>query len=212
MKARKKLNSRAGFTLAETLLAVTILLLVSSIVVTGMPAAKNAYEKVVLASNAEVMLATAESALRDELGTAWKVQKVSESTSITYYSADTGMRTKLEMKDKDLSITEYEDSASGDPVELLIGIKRDTTNTFKTSRKLVYQAPKDLVQMHVQAKFTVSQDEKTGQFMVIVSDLCVVNDKGDKLASWKGKNGNTATTFTIPVFSVVTPNSEIQTQ
>lgn len=192
---KKKRNSRAGFTLAETLMAVLILLLVSGIVAAGIPAAKNAYEKVVLASNAEVMLTTAESALRDELGTAWNVQQVSSSDSITYFSADTGMRSKLEMVgdsdgQKDLTITEYQSADENDKVNKLIGIEGPNPDTFQTHRKLVYQSSKE----HVQAKFTVSQDGST----VTVSDLCVVNDKGDKLASWKGEGNTTA--FTIRVF------------
>ena len=57
-RIRKKLHSSKAFTLAETLLAVLILLMVSTIVATGIPVARNAYEKVVLASNAEVLLST----------------------------------------------------------------------------------------------------------------------------------------------------------
>ena len=39
MKKRKKARSRSGFTLAETLLAVLILLMVSAITAAGIPAA-----------------------------------------------------------------------------------------------------------------------------------------------------------------------------
>ena len=60
--------------MAEMLLVMLILLLASLIMVTGIPAAKNAYEKVVLASNAEVLLSTTVSALRSELGTARDVK------------------------------------------------------------------------------------------------------------------------------------------
>ena len=70
LRKQRKLHNKRGFTLAETLLAVLILLLVATVVATGIPAAKNAYEKVVLASNAEVLLSTTISSLRNELGTA----------------------------------------------------------------------------------------------------------------------------------------------
>ena len=53
---KNKIRSARGFTLAETRLAVIILLLAAAIVATGIPAARNAYEKVVLASNAEILL------------------------------------------------------------------------------------------------------------------------------------------------------------
>lgn len=82
-----------GFTLAETLLAILILLMVSTIVATGIPAAKNAYEKVVLASNAEVLLSTTMSELRNELGTARDVDAT--NNVITYRNSYTGSKSKL---------------------------------------------------------------------------------------------------------------------
>lgn len=81
---RKKLNTRSGFTLAETLLAILIMLMVSSIVAAGIPVARNAYENVVLASNAEVLLSTTISTLRNELGTAKDVS--AHDQTITYFN------------------------------------------------------------------------------------------------------------------------------
>lgn len=94
-RMRRKLHSDKAFTMAETLLAVLILLLASTIVATGVPVAKNAYEKVVLASNAEVLLSTAISTLRNELGTAMDV-KVSD-TEIAYYSSQRGATSKIDL-------------------------------------------------------------------------------------------------------------------
>lgn len=101
MSTRKRRKSSAGFTLAETLLAVLILLMVSSIVAAGVPAAKNAYEKVVLASNAEILLSTTmSSALRNELGLASKVEvkkisKNEEETAIIYYNNTIGATSQI---------------------------------------------------------------------------------------------------------------------
>ena len=106
MKDREKQRRSAGFSLAETLLAVIILLLVSGIVAAGMPAAKTAYEKVVLASNAEVMLSSAESALREELGTAWGIQLEGER-KVTYYSAVTGTRSSMIIDNEGIWVQEY---------------------------------------------------------------------------------------------------------
>ncbi len=110
---KRKVHRESGFTLAETLLATLILLMVSAIVATGVPVAKNAYEKVVLASNADVLLSTTISSLRNELGSAQDVEKVesesgtSESgeegsteegeagTILTYYNATRGASSKL---------------------------------------------------------------------------------------------------------------------
>ena len=113
MRAKEKLRGQRGFSLAETLLAVLILLLVSVIVATGMPAAKNAYERVVVASNAQALLSTAATSLRNELGTAWNVI-IDDSTvktnahtagsSVTYNSANTGGLSKIAL-DEDTGIT-----------------------------------------------------------------------------------------------------------
>lgn len=105
MKLRQKLKSQRGFTLAETLLAVLILLLVSVIVANGMPAATNAYRKMVLAANAQSLMSTTVAALKDELGTAWDVTVA--DNAITYFSADTGNRTTLKYDAGAIKITEY---------------------------------------------------------------------------------------------------------
>ena len=86
MSANQKLKSRAGFTLAETLVTILILLMVSSVVAAGIPAAKNAYEKVVRSANAEVLLSTSVSELRKNLVTAQNVD--AEDGALTFYSGD----------------------------------------------------------------------------------------------------------------------------
>ena len=106
-KIRRKLHTENGFTLAETLLAVLILLMVSTIVATGIPVARNAYEKVVLASNAEVLLSTTISTLRNELGTSTDVDipggtavnNVKSGKAITYYNSARGSSSRIFMVD-----------------------------------------------------------------------------------------------------------------
>lgn len=100
---RKKLHTDKGFTLAETLLAVLILLMVSLIVATGIPVAKTAYEKVVLTSNAKILLSTTMSTLRNELGSAKDVEKPDadvksgekENSVITYYNTTRNAASKI---------------------------------------------------------------------------------------------------------------------
>lgn len=94
MKIKRKLKNQSGLTLAEMLVATIILLLVSTIVVQGIPVAKNAYEKVVVAANAKVMLTTAITALRNELSTAQRIEQT-DNTSITYYSSNRGADSKI---------------------------------------------------------------------------------------------------------------------
>ncbi|MBQ8110358.1 MAG: hypothetical protein IJ124_09400 [Clostridia bacterium] len=95
MNIRRKLKSASGFTLAETMLAVLIMLLVATIMANGIPVAQSAYEKVVLSANAQSLLSTTITTLRDELGTAWDVVLDDDKKGISFYSADTGARTRI---------------------------------------------------------------------------------------------------------------------
>ena len=95
MKIIRKLKSRAGFTLAEVLAAVLILLMVSGIVAAGIPSAKTAYDKAVRAANARVLLSTTVTALRNELGKADSITVEDSGTAVTYYSAETGSYSRI---------------------------------------------------------------------------------------------------------------------
>lgn len=106
-----RIIGRRGFTLAETLLAVLILLLSSAIVAAGIPAAKSAYEKVVLASNAEVLLSTAMSSLRNELGTAIIDRDNSVNNTIRYLNNNRGIYFKLYLDGVDPKEEEPEDGS-----------------------------------------------------------------------------------------------------
>ena len=135
MRLRQKLKSCKGFTLAETLLAILILLLVSVIVANGMPAATDAYRKTVLSANAQSLMSTTVAALRDELGTAWDVS-VTDDT-ITYYSAETGNCSVLG-KDTDGSIilTEYNKNVGFNEESTSIGKVRELTPTATLTKDL----------------------------------------------------------------------------
>ena len=69
-KIKSILKRRNGFTLVELLMAVLILLMVSSVMAGGIPVAIQAYYKIVDSANAQVLLSTTMTKLRDELGTA----------------------------------------------------------------------------------------------------------------------------------------------
>ena len=120
----EKLNQQLGFSLAETLVAILILLMVSAVVAGGVPAASNAYSKAVDAANAQVLLSTAATALRDELGTAKKVNISTDGTdgkTVRYYSADNGNYSELSMGETDdrrpvILLTSYLGHKNEDPV------------------------------------------------------------------------------------------------
>ncbi len=109
MKVKRKLKNRTGFSLGEMLVTVIILLLASTIVATGVPAAKKAYEKVVVGANARALLSTTIATLRDELTTARDVKV--DGTTITYYNADNGAESKIykDLEDNVIMLEEYTD-------------------------------------------------------------------------------------------------------
>ena len=82
----KKIGGSKGFTLAEVLVALLILLMVTSVVAMGVPLAANAYNKVTRAANAQVFLSTTVTRLRNELGTASDVTV--SGTTVTYTSSN----------------------------------------------------------------------------------------------------------------------------
>lgn len=133
MNTVQKLKSNSGMTLAETLLAVLILLMVSSIVATGIPVAQNAYEKVILSSNAEMLLSTSLTALRGELSTAKHIRLNSSSraTSIEFVRAEDSLKYTL----KNYTT---EESNTPEGIYLFYNATDDDATTY--SRRLVSKA------------------------------------------------------------------------
>ncbi len=94
---QNRINNIAAFTLAEALVAILIMLMVSSIMVAGIPAARRAYENVVIVSNAELVMSTTISALRNELGLATNVAVGEDNKTITYYSQSNDSLSKISL-------------------------------------------------------------------------------------------------------------------
>ena len=77
---------KRGFTFVETLVALLILVLLTTFVASGIPAAISTYRQVESASNAQVALSTTLSALRDELGLATDVK--AQGDNVYYRTSD----------------------------------------------------------------------------------------------------------------------------
>lgn len=82
MMKRNELR-KAGFTLAETLLAMMLLLISSALLVAGLPAAFNAYKKVTLTAEANVLISTTMTELRDKLAFAEDVTIAGKNITFT---------------------------------------------------------------------------------------------------------------------------------
>lgn len=109
-------RNQRGFSLSELLVTTAILLLVSAIMAAGVPAALRSYMGVVDASNAQLLLATTSTRLRDELGVAdvnANPGPTKNDDGITFVSMETGFTTTVK-KNADKGITLVEVAGSED--------------------------------------------------------------------------------------------------
>ena len=142
-KSKNRLSRQGGFSLAETLVALMIILLVSAVVAAGMPAAERAYVKVLESSGAQMFLSTTLSELRNELSTARIVDV--QDNSIEYYDPINGETVLSFDSDKGcFMITSYKDLHTADP-----NVKRE--------RPLVYDSKSDRT-----GKYTISFGKGSG--------------------------------------------------
>ena len=87
----KKLRANsAGFSLAETLIVVLILLMVSAVIGAAIPTAANVFTKTVDTANAQVVLSTTMTALRDELCTVTEFEAPVENSKSLIYKSKRG--------------------------------------------------------------------------------------------------------------------------
>ena len=88
------------------MIAVLILLMVVSIVGAAIPTASSVYTKAVDTANAQVLLSTAMTVLRDELGNATEVDISSNKKTIQYRSGNNGRISKVFYSSADFSVTD----------------------------------------------------------------------------------------------------------
>lgn len=130
-------KNRAGFSLAETLITILILLMVSAIVAAALPTASTVYKKTVDAANAQVLLSTTMTILRDELNAARDITVSSDGSTISYISGITGNKSIIEcVPDEGLKITAYPDAVStedgSDKTRFLVSEKATTSGMILT--------------------------------------------------------------------------------
>lgn len=96
-------RNERGFSLTELLVTMAILALAGTIVVTGIPAAYHAYTGALDASNAQVLLSTTATRLRDELSVADPTTVEAKNTGtgtekvfVTFDSLETGYTTTIQ--------------------------------------------------------------------------------------------------------------------
>lgn len=126
-------KNRAGFSLAETLITILILLMVSAIVAAALPTASTVYKKTVDAANAQVLLSTTMTILRDELNAAKDITVPSDN-KITYISGITGNKSVIEcVANEGLKITAYPDAVNDkSETRFLVSQKASTSGMILT--------------------------------------------------------------------------------
>ena len=117
-KLKTRLRSRSGFSLAEVLIVVLILALVTAIAAEGIPTALRAYDRAVTAANAQALMNTAMTKLRNELGTASDVTV--DGTTVSYTVAD-GTHSQLRLTD----------GTDGIMLQEYIGLSEDSQYTHR---------------------------------------------------------------------------------
>lgn len=151
-KLRTRLKNSSGFSLSELLITLLILLMVTVVMAAGIPSALRALYKVEDSANAQVLLSTAVTCLRDELSTASDVKV--DGTTITY-TTESGSESRLtvvvpgptEKKDFGINLQEYVDVLpdSDQYKHLLVSNSAANKNLYVTYVKATYDYENGLV-------------------------------------------------------------------
>ena len=130
----RKQNKKRGFSLSEVLVTVLIMTLVTVVAAAGIPSALRAYRNVTDAANAQIVLSTALTVLRSELGTAKQVE-IDENGTISYRASDSGSVNQICLTDDGIKLREYANSTAA--------IERLLVSTETASRSMITSYDKD---------------------------------------------------------------------
>ena len=103
---KKSFRDKRGFSLAEVLIAILLVLMMTSIVAAGMPAATNAYYIIVDSANAQTLLSTTMTSMRDELSSA-KIESCSDSDKEIVFIGSDGSKTSITSESDGIYINPY---------------------------------------------------------------------------------------------------------
>lgn len=136
---KKIMHGQGGFTLVEMLAALLIMVLIALITAGGIPLVLNAYNAVVGESDAQLLLSTTMTELRNELASASEISISTDGKSVEYRSSATGAVSciSLDGSKQQIQLTRYlgYDTASGGSTRPLVSEKAATKNL-----KAVYEA------------------------------------------------------------------------
>lgn len=133
---RKKLHSRLGLTLAETLIALAIFSIFSIILVTGTNAAWKVYRKAVVASEARTLQSTLAQALSNELRYGRNIDE--SAVPVTFDSDTFGEQVHVQSSDGRIQIVKDGESGS-DPKEYDLLPAKAYTSGLKAKAEVTFQ-------------------------------------------------------------------------
>ena len=116
MKQRRNTQARArsGFSLVELLVTLLVVTLATIMVTAGLPAAVRAYTDVVDKSNAQVLLTTASTLLRDKLSRSVDVVKDGNGKVKSFVDSSTGCITYIKVDEDSHELLMWETSSPTD--------------------------------------------------------------------------------------------------
>lgn len=184
MHMRDKMSSRKGFTLTEMLMAVLLLALMTLVIGGGVTVVKDAYEKITLRAEADVLTSTAISAVTGELRTASVIEfsdLPSDDTEghnleiMSFENKERGYLARFVNKDKEgkESIFIQPCAASDTYLPLLT----DKTHTSKLKTKIDISYPENSVTKSPEGEIKINADKF--YFIVKITVFTELTDKKD---------------------------------
>ena len=143
-KNRKKKSRTSGFTLAETLMVVLIVSILSAAVAGGTIVVINAYVKITLKANAQTVLSTTVTALESEFPYASDVGREAENPS--FLSGVSGVRVSFQSDPgSNIYIHYTSDSLTDQPLLT----EKTVTDELRTGLTYTYDRDRKLFDLHV---------------------------------------------------------------
>lgn len=158
-QSRRSRRASLGFTLTETLIAVAVLVIITAVLAGVLPIALRAYRDTVDGANAQLLLSTTMTALRNELSEASGIEASAGGSASVLYENRRGCRTVLSNSADGICLHEYPDPAEQpDGIERLLVSKEAATS-----------------RLHAEFE-TIRYDRSSG--LVTVSQIVIKNREG----------------------------------
>lgn len=136
MSTKGIFKNKKGFTLAETLLVVLLILIVSGILASGIPTVIRVYHNITDASNAQALISTTMTELRDKIALATDIKNGATPSSELNFVSEDGREYTLTSTKEGLYLDDHTSSEYGEKNSRLLvtdsAAARNLCAVFKT--------------------------------------------------------------------------------